>query len=146
MPPPEPSPILVEVDTRLLEEIERLPRSEARLELDLFMFPAPVGEKKARPYFPYMLLMVEAESGVVLGNELSKPGPSPEATWGLVPANVARQLAAAGVVPEKITVDSELLFRVLRPLAEESRFELEQAQVLPTLYAIGELLLQVAYE
>lgn len=146
VPPPEPAPILVEVDTRVLEELERLPRSEARLEVDFFMFPAPVGRKEARPYFPYMLLMVEAQSGVILGNELSEPAPSMEATWGSVPGTVARQFAASGVVPAKVVVDSELLYQLLLPLAEELSFDLNQSEVMPTLYAIKDFLLQVAYE
>lgn len=110
------------------------------------MFPASVGGKKARPYFPYTLLMVEAQSGAVLGDELSEPAPSMEATWGSVPGTVARQFAASGVVPARVAVDSELHYGLLLPLAEELSFDLDQSEVLPTLYAIKDFLLQVAYE
>jgi hypothetical protein len=146
VPPPEPSPIPIEIDPQVLEDLEQLPRSRNRLEMDFFMFPAPVQEKKARPYFPYMLLTVDAQSSMVLGTELLKPDPSLEAMWGSIPASVARQLAAAGIVPEEISVGSDLLFQLLQPLAELLRFELEQSEILPNLHPVKELLFQTVYE
>lgn len=142
VPPPELSPIQVEVDVSALEELERLPKSGSWLEMDLFMFPAPVREGEARPYFPYMLLTVDTESGMILGNELLKPEPSLEAMWGSVPASAADGLIAVGMVPEKVTVGSELLFELLQPLAESAGFEIEQSQVLPTLHPVKEYLFQ----
>jgi hypothetical protein len=147
VPPPEPSPIPIEMDPQVLEDLKRLPRSRNRLEMDFFMFPAPIQEKKeARPFFPYMLLTVDAQSGMVLGNELLKPDPSLEAMWGSIPATVAHQLAGAGIVPEEVTVGSELLFQLLQPLAESLRFKLEQSQILPNLHPVKELLFQAIYE
>ncbi len=45
VPPPEPLSTPIEMDPRVLEDLERLPRSRNRLELDLFMFPAPIQEE-----------------------------------------------------------------------------------------------------
>ncbi len=114
--------------------------------MDFFMFPAPIQEKKARPYFPYMLLTVDTQSGMILGSELLKPDPSPEAMWGSVPATVAHQLAGAGILPEEVTVRSELLFQLLQPLAESLRFKPEHSQILPNLHPVKEYLLQTVYE
>ncbi len=88
VPPPEPSSIPIEMDLQALEDLEQLPSSRNKLEMDFFMFPAPVGEKNARPYFPYMLLTVDTQSGMILGNELLKPDPSMEAMWGSIPEAV----------------------------------------------------------
>lgn len=52
VPPPEPSAIPIEMDLQVLEEIEHLPRTDHRFEMDLFMFPAPIGEKGVRPFSP----------------------------------------------------------------------------------------------
>jgi hypothetical protein len=134
VPPPEPVVIQIEMDPGALEDLERLPQSGHEFEMDLFMFPTPIqGEKGARPVFPYMLLTVDAGSGMVLGTELLEPVPSLEAMWGSVPLAVAGQLAGLGLRPEQVTVGSELLFGLLQPLAESLRFELKRSHYLPEL-------------
>jgi hypothetical protein len=93
-----------------------------------------------------MLLTVDAQSAMILGTELLKPDPSLEAMWGSIPATVAHELAEAGIVPEEVTVGSELLFYLLQPLAESLHFELKQSQILPNLHPVKEFLLQTVYE
>jgi hypothetical protein len=89
-----------------------------------------------------MLLVVDAGSGMVLGSDLLAPHPSPEAMWGQVPENLADQLFALELAPEKISVDSELLFDLLEPLASEAGLDLELSSSLPGLETARENLLQ----
>ncbi|MGH3149043.1 MAG: DUF7309 domain-containing protein, partial [Rubrobacter sp.] len=133
VPPLDAPPIEVEVEVSKIEALGRLPRTAARLEVDFFMFPAPVRDQGDRPYFPHMLLVVESGSGMILVHDLLSPHPSPEAMWGRVPENLADQLSGAELAPEKISVDSELLFGLLEPLAGEVGFELELSPSLPGL-------------
>jgi hypothetical protein len=143
VPPPEPVSIQIEMNSEALESLESLPQSGHEFEMDLFMFPAPIqGEKGDRPVFPYMLLVVDAGSGMVVGTELLEPVPSLEAMWGSVPLAVTRQLAGLGIRPERLTVGSELLFGLLQPLAESSRFELERSPFLPALHEAREALFE----
>jgi hypothetical protein len=129
-----------------IEALGRLPRGEVRLEVDFFMFPTPVQDEGDRPYFPHMLLVVEAGSGMVLGTDLLAPHPSPEAMWGRVPETLADQLFALELAPEKISVDSELLFELLEPLANEAAFGLELSLALPGLEPARENLLRTLGE
>jgi hypothetical protein len=142
VPPLEAPPIVVEMDVSKIEALGRLPRKELRLEVDFFMIPAPVQDEGDRPYFPHMLLVVDAGSGMVLGIELLTPHPSPEAMWGGVPETLADQLFAVEMAPEKISVDSELLFELLEPLASEAGFDLELSPSLPDLEPAREDLLR----
>jgi hypothetical protein len=125
-----------------IEALKRLPRTGAHLEVDFFMFPAPVQDEGDRPCFPHMLLVVAAESGMVFGSELLTPHPSLEAMWGRVPENLADQLSAVDLAPERISVDSGLLFELLEPLAGEVGFDLELSPALPGLEAVREGLLR----
>ncbi len=143
VPPPEPVSIQIKMDPEVLESFESLPHSGHELEMDLFMFPTPIqGEKGVRPVFPYMLLVVDAGSGMVVGTELLEAAPSLEAMWGSVPLAVARQLTGLALRPEQVTVGSELLFGLLQPLAESARFELKWSPFLPALYEAKEALLE----
>jgi Domain of unknown function (DUF6930) len=143
VPPPEPVSIQIEMNSEALESLESLPQSGHEFEMDLFMFPAPIqGEKGERPVFPYMLLAVDAGTGMVVSTDLLEPVPSLEAMWGSVPLAVTRQLAGLGIRPERLTVGSELLFGLLQPLAESSRFELERSPFLPALHEAREALFE----
>jgi hypothetical protein len=142
VPPLDAPPIEVEMEVPKIEALGRLPRGEVRLEVDFFMFPAPVQDEGDRPYFPHMLLVVDAGSGMVLGSDLLTPHPSMEAMWGRVPENLADQLLAMQLAPAKISVDSELLFDLLQPLASEAGFDLELSLSLPSLEPARENLLQ----
>jgi hypothetical protein len=141
VPPLDAPPIEVEMEVPKIEALGRLPRGEVRLEVDCFMFPAPVQDEGDRPYFPHMLLVVDAGSGMVLGSDLLTPHPSLEAMWGRVPENLADQLFAMELAPARISVDSELLFDLLQPLASEAGFGLELSPSLPGLESARENLL-----
>jgi hypothetical protein len=142
VPPLDAPPIEVEMEASKIEALGRLPRKAVRLEVDFFMCPAPVQEEEDRPYFPHMLLVVDAGSGMVLGSDLDVPHPSLEAMWGRVPENLADQLFGLELAPEKISVDSELLFDLLEPLASEVAFDLELSPSLPGLEQARENLLR----
>ncbi|MBA3490631.1 MAG: hypothetical protein H0T55_00955 [Rubrobacteraceae bacterium] len=142
IPPLDAPPIEVEMEESKLEALGRLPRRGVRLEVDFFMIPAPVQDEGDRPYFPHMLLTVDTVSGMILGSELLKPFPSQEAMWGSVPENLADQLSGVGLLPEKVSVDSDLLFQLLEPLAGEVGFELELSPSLPGLDTVREDLLR----
>jgi hypothetical protein len=142
VPPLDAPPIEVEMEASKIEALGRLPPGKVSLEVDFFMFPAPVQDEGDRPYFPHMLLLVDAGSGMVLGSDLLTPHPSMEAMWGRVPENLAHQLFALEQAPEKISVDSELLFQLLEPLASETAFGLELSPSLPGLEPARENLLR----
>ena len=141
VPPPEPSPIEIEVDFRVLGDLERLTRG-GEVEMDFFMLPTPIMEGKDRPFFPYMLLTVDAGSGMVLGHDLLSVDPSLEAMWASIPQTVAEEFAAAEIVPEKVTAGSEPLYGLLQPLAESFDFELVYSDTLLVLDQVRELMLQ----
>jgi hypothetical protein len=62
--------------------------------------------------------------------------------WGQVPENLAEQLFAVELAPEKVSVDSELLFELLEPLASEAGFDPELSPSLPGLELARENLLR----
>lgn len=133
VPPSEPTPITVVMDFDLLAELKQLPQSGLVLEADFFALPTPIGEKEQRPFFPYMLLVVESDSGMILGSELLTPEEGMEAMWGVIPLMLLHQLAQAEIVPRKINVRSFLLTQLLQPLAEELGFEIRRETTLRSL-------------
>jgi len=125
--PPEPLAISMAMDLDALEHLKSLPQNNATLEIDFFMFPAPIQEgKDARPVFPYALMCVDAESGTILDIELLMPDPSIEAMWGQIPLTMVNQLVKLEYLPSRVKVRTNLLYQLLTPLAQELRFRLKQ--------------------
>ena len=47
---------------------------QAIWEMDFFLSPSPVQDKKGeRPYYPYLTLTVDHESGFIFGTDLASP-------------------------------------------------------------------------
>src|SRR5262249_52517149 len=59
----EPAPM----DPQLLESLKQLPDVTNVIEIEALMMPMPAREKKERPFFPYLLTLADAKSGVILG-------------------------------------------------------------------------------
>jgi hypothetical protein len=133
VPPPEPESISITMDAGVFEFLKTIPSSRASLEIDLFMFPARIGERGTRPYLAYMLLVVEAASGMVLGNEVLTADPTPEAMYGVIPVTVVQLLAQMSLKPREVKVRSDLLFQLMEMLAHELGFKVRQSFELPAL-------------
>jgi hypothetical protein len=143
VPPPAPRPIPLAMNIDALEHLKQAPRSGGTIEIDFFLFPAPVQEKRdTRPIFAYALMIVDAPSGFILGTELLHVDPSLESMWGQVPASVVVQLASTGLLPAKVVVRSELLRQLLEPVAEELGFKLKRSDRLGSLDPAKEAMLE----
>jgi hypothetical protein len=141
VPPVEPDPIQLPMDIDVLEDVMRLPRSRHSLEIDFFTVLVRIEEKGERPYFPHMLLVVDSDSGMLLGNELLAPEPDLASVWGSIPVTLVHIFARTGIVPREIRVRSPLLFQLVRLLVEELGFEVKQTRDLPSLDPVKEFVL-----
>ena len=128
------------LDRQLLESLKKLPEVTNVIEIELTMLPMPVREKNDRPFFPYLLMLVDASSELILGNDLLQPLPSLDAMRAEFPTKVAEYLLKLGVKPLKIAVRTERTAQSLAPLAEELGIRIKVSPRLPALDSAMELL------
>jgi len=140
MPPVKPEPIPIMMNAKVLEQLRGLPRSDTRIEVDLFLFPSGLGERGERPHSAFVLLVVEGKQGFVLGHEMLEPDPAIEAMYGIVPLTLATQLAKIGVMPQEVWVSTDILAQLLRPLAEGVGFAVKRSMRLPALDSAKEFM------
>ncbi len=133
VPPPEPTSIQLQMDLQALAALKNRPRGGFILEMDLFMLPSGIRDAGDRPYYPYILLIIDKQSGMILGNDMLQPLPSLIEMYGQVPLHVVHQLARLGSRPKEIRVRSTLLRQLLTALAEELDFKLKSTDRLPML-------------
>ena len=119
-PLPEPEQIPWLLEQAALSEAKALPLVERVIELELMMMPMPVKEKKdERPIFPYLLMIADGQSGMLLGNEMMQASPSLKAMYGQVPGKLVGTFLRMRGVPRFVRVRSELLADLLAPLTAE---------------------------
>lgn len=142
IPPPEPFAVSISMSMQLLDTLKNLPQSNCKVELDFFMSTLIVKEKNIHPFYPYIFMMVDSQSGMVLGNDLLSPHPSLRDMWRSIPVRLVDQLAALGTMPNEILVCSELLFQLLQPLSRKLGITLRQSHTLPGVELAKNSLLQ----
>ncbi len=109
-----------------LEYLRTLMPGKLTLEIDLYMMDEPVQEKRGeRPYFPFMLMLADNDSGMILGIDLLTPLPSMDDMWSKVPAVVVEKLAD-GLPPKEILVKDDMLYVLLQPIARELGFGIKK--------------------
>ena len=132
----------ISINKRTIEILKRITPSNTTLEIDLFMLTKPVKEKGMRPLFPYSLMMLDANNGMIVNNQLLLPVPTLEAMWGTIPSQIAEHLAKMRLLPEKIIVSSELIYQVLIKLCYNLGISLQRIEVLPNISQARESMLE----
>jgi hypothetical protein len=128
----EPAPVARSLEICRVLDPERVAclrrlvrRVDAVVETDLFLAPAPVQERKGeRPFYPYMSLWVDHESGAVLHVQLSEHADSEGEFQGAFLDLIEKN---GGAVPKRVLVSSEGAKRILEPLSRELGFRLERS-------------------
>lgn len=101
--PFQPEAPTVQVNTLYLRSnTQGLPRNHAIWLADIFYFPNPVQEEASRPYLPVMLILVQQDSGMILGHGVFRPGEVEEQLQQVFITTVRSQ----GYLPERIQVVS----------------------------------------
>ncbi|HDM79443.1 MAG TPA: hypothetical protein ENG51_23725 [Deltaproteobacteria bacterium] len=132
--PPDPEQINILVNVDIMDAVKKLPPSESEFEIDVFMYPMPVQEKRGdRPFYPYAFMIVDGNSGHVASVELLNPGASLGNMWAEVPNKLVENLEKLKVLPKRILVSSDLLYDLFYPLSEDLGFVLEAWEELPNL-------------
>lgn len=134
--PPEPVRIPVVLDISTIAQLKQLPQRDLKLEIDLLSMPTPVGERGERPFLPYLLLVADSQSGMILGFEVLKVEDSLAGMQAQIPMKLAHWLAQARLVPEEIVTRSRLMIELLNPLTKALNIKLKQSDSLPSVDAL----------
>ena len=143
IPPPEDRMIEMSVETAALEALQNAPRVGNSVEIDLFMTMMPVQERRReRPYFPFALLVVDADSGMVLSHDLLSPLPSIDNMYSRVPQAVIDLFLGNNMLPYEVYTQSPVLTAVLTTLFEQFDIPVVERPFLPMLNEVKEAMLK----
>lgn len=130
---PEPQPFSVGLDEDVYEKAKGLRHAANVVELEVMMLPMPIQEKKnERGYFPYLLLIAEAQSGALIGNEMMQPLPTLLEMYCQLPQILLDKFLEIGGLTN-LRVRNPLVAQIIAPLAEDFGLSLEVADELPAI-------------
>ncbi len=98
-------------------------------EIDFFYVPAALREKEERPYFPYMSLLVDHKSTLILNLRLEKEADC-KSTF---PVNFTDFIEQIKVIPDELLVKRYDVYRIMKPLSAELGIEINMVESLPAL-------------
>jgi hypothetical protein len=115
--PLEKGEIIAEpIDTVRLEAIKRrISHRQGVWEIDFFYFPQVIKEKEGRPFYPYVTLWVEHNSGFILHYHLAKLAECISEFQGQF-LKIAEDIKS---LPQEILFKKEETFKLLKPIASE---------------------------
>ncbi len=133
-PPPAPARPRPTVDEKRLAALRQLPRQPFTLQVDLFVMPGYVQEQDdPRPYLGYNLMVVEAQSGMILGADLLTPKPTLDAVWDQAPTRFTNILARLRQLPGRVAVRTERIRDLLEPVMAALDIPVKVSRRLPAL-------------
>ncbi len=120
----------------LLKAAKRLPQGKRTFEADLLpLLEAPVQEDRETVVWPLLLLLVEHQSGYIIGQQMLSPLPSLHACLENLPIALLKLLLKAPERPRKLLVRLRFGLEVLVPVAfqlgEDLGFQVQQRARLP---------------
>lgn len=113
--------------------LDGLRKTAARLEADLCLLPAPVGDvpRGEAPYFPLLLLVADAASGIVVGMEMLSTADGVDPAFARIPAALTGILRKAGIIPAAIVARHPVLLSALASYRDAYGIKFEKADTLP---------------
>lgn len=130
---PADPPLRLSMNMDALNELKSMKKQNATVEVDIQMMEEAVRDKSFdRPYFPFMLMIAEKQSHMILGVDLLSPLPSLEEMWGHIPEKVT-EILANYLLPREIQTKDPLITLLLSPLEKEAGFKVNLVKRLPTI-------------
>lgn len=119
----------------MLEHVAALPK-KLHVEVHVFMLLEPAQDKPStRPYFPYMLMVVDRKSGMVVGSAMLKPVPQWKDVWEDVPFHFLKIFGGQQAGPQTVDVMDSNLAQILGLFAEDVGYRVRLRPSLPALQA-----------
>ena len=135
---PAAVPVAAPVDGGAVKRLRRLARGDHPVEVSLFASMATIQAGRERPRNPYVLLVVDSVTGMVLGADVLEVETDLQAMLARVPEQLCGVLERAGQVPGEMRTDSARLMGLVEALASELEMRVELVPDLPFVEEVKE--------
>jgi len=96
------------------------------LQIDLIMLPTPVKEGDIKPYYPFMLLVVNKKTGIIQNYIMLSPLPDLDTMYESIPEKILDMFLESNYVPFQVEIRSEILITLLSKLLDRAGITLKK--------------------
>ena len=126
----KPPPAVTPLSKKKLKLFNQLPTNNMVLQVGMVLVPSPIGDKHP-PYFPFLLLLVEKESGYVLTPEMMTPHPGVKEMFARSGEKLIEYLTKQKIHPARIEYRSGRLEPILKATFKHTSVTLSKVQWMP---------------
>ncbi len=130
---PEPEELSIPIDMDLLNKAKKTPVGKNIFEIDFFLTPAQVEETNQRPYFTYMLLLVDQQSELIISSEVMNPSEGIDNMLSQIPGLLLELFSKRTSLPKAVYTTSLRLAEILFPMLQDFGI---QCQIKPRLRSL----------
>lgn len=121
------------IDEIRLQKLKNIPRGQGIWEIDYSHFPGVVKEGE-RPYYPYVILVVDYHSGLILTFHIAPP-----AKYGSEFINrILNFIETNRILPKEVLVKKEEAFKLFEPITSRLEIKLRQVKTLEAIESARE--------
>lgn len=139
---PEDKEIHFAIDSGLLDKARAKPIGKNIYEMDFFLTPAQVKEPKRRPFFSYLLLIVDQRSELVISSDLLDPSEGIDEMLVKLPNLILRVLTNGESLPHVVIAGSPRMADLLTPLMKSLGIKLQYKKGSRTLETVKSAILE----
>lgn len=137
--PPEKLRLEIALPEDSLKAVRALPRRNLRLEVDAPLLPTQIGEPGKRPKLPYLFMVADTASQMLLGTELVAVETTIQDYWAGMPARLLAVLARNKILPARVAVKTPWMQQLLAPICAELNIKIDLAHQLPALHEFQQI-------
>lgn len=133
LPHPEPESINIEIPKSDADAMRRLRRGRNAFEVDLFLIPGAIGDRRSRPQMAYIFMVVDKQSGAILAGEPLHVETTFPDMLAEVPKRFVEVCLRVQGIPGEIHVTSERVEWLLSSLSSMMDARFRRVRRLPAL-------------
>jgi hypothetical protein len=130
---PPATRISISISAKMMQDVLALPMGNGAVEADLFMSAAQIRPQGQRPYFAYMLLVIDKKSELVIGYEMLDPSQGLEIMYGTVPEKMLIVFMTNRYRPREIHIASNIMEELCACLSKEIKVPVMRKKTLAKL-------------
>ena len=123
----------VRIESKRLKALRAKPMRPVTVQLDLVFTPLTIRPDGQRPQTAYVLLAVDAQTGLIIAGDLFQATEGIAQMWAQIPERLLEIFDKLGGCPEAIEVNGDRMANLLRPLGEFLPFKMVRRERLAML-------------
>ncbi|MGM0529584.1 MAG: DUF7309 domain-containing protein [Bacteroidota bacterium] len=122
----EPLTYNVRFPSFLLPQVKKRQKKQETVQIDLVMLPSPVKEGDIKPYYPFVLLVINKKTGIIQDFKMLTPLPDLDTMYESIPEKLLDMFLEGNSVPAEVEMRSDVLISLMEQLFDKAGIVLKR--------------------